>query len=126
MKLKLFRAFGLVHMREQETYQKTFPKPAATSRRITQKKHSEAKVAVSGAISFSPTSRHEPQNNPKKHLEAKVAASGVISFSPNLPAGAQNTPKTGTWEPKWGRFHSPQTSRHELQNNPKTETWEPK
>ena len=38
MKLKFFRAFGLVHMREQETYQKTFPKPAATSRRITPKK----------------------------------------------------------------------------------------
>ena len=38
MKLKFFRAFGLVHMREQETYQKNSPQ----------------------------TCRHEPQNNPKK------------------------------------------------------------
>jgi hypothetical protein len=71
IELKIFGAFALIHMREEEPYQKTFPKPSATSRRIT----------------------------PKKAHGSQSSRFGGYFILPKPPKPQNNT-KTETWEPK--------------------------
>jgi hypothetical protein len=59
IELKFFGVFSLIHMREQETYQKTFPKPPGTSRRITPKQTLESQSERFGGYFMFPKTAHE-------------------------------------------------------------------